>query len=219
VTVIAPLLLTVSCLAQAPASGWEVGPTPTPAPLRAPLAVVERLYHDRGSMRRVSLFSDRTAVVSVCEGDHQVFLRRLVLDEGTYIGYVAAVQRDVDRLPEETEDLGESALPRGLITVNVQGTPRTLAYSPLRVQSLGVAGLVATLDDLDRVVSAVSPSHAALQRWQPRVGDRVELWSGDRARVLEVKDGALVVLEYEDVAILEEVPQDRRGDRIKQVLE
>jgi hypothetical protein len=44
------------------------------------------------------------------------------------------------------------------------------------------------------------------------------MWGGQRARVRDVEEGGVVVLYYVDTAMIEVVPPNQRGQRIRRVV-
>jgi hypothetical protein len=212
--------LQVATVVMAPVS--TPGPAPTPAQaLHAPSPVVERIVTVAGRTARLSLFDNREAVVSIHGPDRSAKLRRRRLSEHEYVGYLGAVTSNLDAVEEAA---GEAQLfsegGKGRITIYRPGhPPLVIHYSPLQTPSLAIGRLVAVLDDLEKVVLATNPSFDALNRWSPRVGDRVEMVNGQTATVTEVHPRGVIVVTYDDVAMSEVIPKAQRAARILRILE
>jgi hypothetical protein len=84
---------------------------------------------------------------------------------------------------------------------------------------LPLSRILAALDDLQLQVFESSPSAEAMRTWEPRKGDRVELFSGAMATVIEVWDDGLVILEHEATYVRETVPFAAREKVILRVVE
>jgi len=197
-------------------------PTPFPEPtpvLRAPAPFLERLVTVGDRTTRLSLFDNRMAVVAVRENNRQVFLRKLLLDQAEYDIYRAAVRRDLEQVTEGPSSALASDFGQGLIRVTLApGDTRRMSYSLASVPDLATGRLVATLDDLEQRVSEVSPSHEELRHWEPRVGDVVELYGGQRARVSEVREEGFIFLEHQGTALIEVLSPEQRSTRIERVV-
>lgn len=198
-----------------------VAASPAPTPARAPGVVVERVVDFGPLTRRLTLFTNRVAVVSIREGERRVILRQLTLGENEYAAYVVAIARCLEQIPEGgsspavAEDLGH-----GVITTTVgRGARRRIEYSNLAALDLATGRLVAVLDDIGRRVVTSAPGEEALRGWEPEVGEWVELATGERARVMEVRDGGVIVLDLERSPLLEEITPEHRAQRIRRVVE
>jgi hypothetical protein len=84
--------------------------------------------------------------------------------------------------------------------------------------SLPLAQISGAINDLEALVRQSSPSSEDLKGWDPRRDDRVELMSGGYARVTEVLDEGVLVLEHEGTYIREIVGLDARDDVILRVV-
>jgi hypothetical protein len=194
---------------------------PTPTPVRAPEVVVERVADFGPLTRRVTLFTNRVAVVSVREGERQVFLRRLTLGESEYAAYVVAVGRNLEQIPEgeRPPDVAEGS-GRGVITTRVgSAAPRRIEYWSLGALDLPLGRLVAVLDDLSLRVRESNPAEEELRQWEPAVGDVVEVVTGERATVVEVRDDGVIVLDLERSPLREEVSPEGWIQRIRRLVE
>ncbi|HSN55902.1 MAG TPA: hypothetical protein VLT32_14605, partial [Candidatus Sulfomarinibacteraceae bacterium] len=181
------------------------------AAAQAPVPVVERIATDMGRTTRVSLFSNRVAVVSV-HSEHDNFIRQAVLAEDEYMVYLQALDRlagEIDDEPVSSDVASRGS--RTSLTLHVgPGAPRTLAYSPLAVLDLALGKVAAVMDDIQVRVLATRPGEDAVRQWQPEVGDVVTLIHGTAARVVEiVGDGTLLLAEEETGLMLSVAPEDR----------
>ena len=181
------------------------------AAAQAPVPVVERIATDMGRTTRVSLFSNRVAVVSV-HSEHDNFIRQAVLAEDEYMVYLQALDRlagEIDDEPVSSDVASRGS--RTSLTLHVgPGAPRTLAYSPLAVLDLALGKVAAVMDDIQVRVLATRPGEDAVRQWQPEVGDVVTLIHGTAARVVEiVGDGTLLLTEEETGLMLSVAPEDR----------
>lgn len=206
------LLLSQSLVAASPAA---------PNPERAPGVVVERVVEFGPLVRRLTVFTNRVAVVSIRERERRVILRQLTLGENEYAAYVVAIARCLEQIPEGgaspavVEDRGH-----GVISTTVgSGPPRRIEYWNLAALDLATGRLVAVLDDIGQRVVTSAPGEEALRGWEPEVGDWVELATGERARVVEVRDGGVIVLDLERSPLLEEIAPEHRAQRIRRVVE
>jgi hypothetical protein len=183
--------------------------------------VVERVVEFGPLTRRVTLFTNRVAVVSVREGDRQLILRRLTLDENEYAAYVVAIARNLEQIPKGTgSPVVAKGSGRGVITTQVGGAaPRRIEYWSLGALDLHLGRLVAALDDLSQRVRESNPAEEELRGWEPAVGDVVELITGERATVVEVSEDGAVMLDLERSPLREQVRPDHWADRIRRLVE
>ncbi len=193
-------------------------PTPSPTPALAPVAVAERQLEVGGQVRRVSLFSNRVAVVSVREGERQVLVQRLTLRDEEHLAYLTAFAAAARGLAGGRSLSSLEIGPRGSITLNLGGERARVEYWVGAAHDLPTGRLVAALDDLERRVLEANPAEAELHDWAPEVGDAVELLEGGRATVERVFDGGLVVLRLDGSDRLEPVLPEERGRRIRRLL-
>ncbi len=205
-----PLLLVAALMA----------PTPTVTPVTTPSPIVERTVVLRERAIRISLFSNRVAVVAVREAGVQVQVSRLTLDEAAFIAYLAAIERDaVEAEPDQVRSAVRTRESTAVIDLWIgPGAPRRIEYAPIDTLELAAARLVATLDDLERVVLEASPSAEALREWRPRRGDVVELLNGHVARVSDVREDGTIVIEYLETPMIEVVAAGIRDRVILRVL-
>ncbi len=174
-----------------------------------PNVVVERHWFHGDRAVRITLFDNKMAVTTVREHGRQVFLRQLTLGDSEYEIYVKAMSEvadkagGLDRVPVETIDSGAR------IALNIPGfSPSAFSYSPLQVLGLPTARLVAVLDDLQKRVTEASPSQEALRLWEPAADDLVEHYVGGTARVTEIREDGVLVMEQSDTGIILVVPRE-----------
>lgn len=185
----------------------------------APNVVVERHWFHGDRAVRITLFDNKMAVTTVREKGRQVFLRQLTLGDGEYEIYVRAMSEVVadagvkDRVPVDTIDAGAR------VALDLPGVaPSSFSYSPLQVLDLPTSRVVAILDDLQQRVTEASPSQEALRLWIPALGDVVELYVGGTARVTEVREDGMLVMEQSDTGIILVVPREEWHVIIMEVL-
>jgi hypothetical protein len=199
-------------------------PTPeaTPIPVAAPLPVVERTVTLRDRAVRVSLFSDRVAVVSIRESGIQVWVGRLTLDQPVYMAYLISIQRDTTELTDlrgQIEDETQAVGAAAVIDLYVgDAGPRHIAYSPVAVLDLPLGRLVRTLDDIQSTVLGADAGEEALRGWEPQLGEIVELLTGRLAEITDVREDGTIVLEHLETAMIEVVPAGSRSDVILRVV-
>lgn len=188
---------------------------------QAPAPVAERIVSHGRSTTRISLFSNRTVVVSISENGQQGVLRTLTLPEDQYFIYLGILEKAASELGEEpvSSDVGTSQDRVELMLHIGSAAPRTLEFSPMAVVSLPLSQIAGALNDLETLTLSSSLSAEALRSWQPRRGDRVELLAGGFARVAEVLDEGIVVLEYEVTYIRQIVPAGGLDQVVLRVVE
>jgi hypothetical protein len=191
------------------------------ASAQAPIPVVERVFTDGDVATRVTLFSNQVIVVSITENGKQGFLQHMTLPADQYLIYLGILQK-------AAEQLGEQPVTSSISTPNAEivltlhvgpKSPRVIRYSPLATVSLELALISGAINDLESLVRQESPSHEELRGWVPRRGDRVELMTGGSARVDEVLDGGVLVIEHEGTYIREIVGPEARDEVIRRVVE
>ncbi len=172
-----------------------------------PTALVERHRTVGNTTTRITLFDNRMAVTTVREGEKQVFLRQLALEEAEYEVYFQVLEEVGDSARGERQSSLDNDDSKVTISLDLPGrSPRQISFSPLQVLGLETNRLMAALDDLERRVAETSPSHEALRTWKPKRGDRVELFTGTMATVDEVRESGVIVLIHDVTGIIEIVP-------------
>jgi hypothetical protein len=187
-------------------------PEPTEEePAVLPAAIVDRFTTAGDRVTRVSLFSDRVAVVSVREGDTVVLYRQMRISPEELAGYVGSLQLDASsvRTTVQAEGLAPAASRGVILLYPGSGPPRRIEYQAMTTVDLATSRLIAVLDELEARVSAVGPYYHELQSWVPQEGDRVALVNGNTAVVDRVHESGTVELLYNEVSIRELVPPDQ----------
>jgi len=182
---------------------------------QAPIPVVERIVTLRNQKTRVTLFSNRAVVVSISLDDERDFFRRITLPEDQYLVYLGALQTDAEDLEEDPVSSDIGAADSGIqVTLHIgPDAPRLLRFPSVAILSLQLARIMSVFDDLQQQVYDASPSAEEVRVWEPRRGDRVQLFNGRYAEVAEVWNDGILVLEHEDTYIREVVIPANR-DRV-----
>lgn len=188
---------------------------------QAPIPVVERVFTERNVTTRVSLFSNSVVVVSISENGVQGFVRHQTLPADQYMIYLGILQDAANELGERpvTSEVSTSQS-EVVLTLHIgPDAPRVIRFSPMSTVSLPLSRITGAINDLEGLVRAASPSAEDLRSWKPRRGDRVELMTGAFARVAEVLDEGVVVLEHEDTFIREYLTPDQLDTVVRRVVE
>jgi hypothetical protein len=185
------------------------------AAAQAPTPVAERVITRFDTATRVTLFSNHTVVVTIREKGEQGFMRQITLSDEQYMVYLGALESNANELGQKpVSSVVDSSQAEVELSLHVgKETPRLLRFSPLAIVSLPLSRILAALDDLESQVLAASPSAQELESWQPQRGDRVQLLNGTYARVAEVMDDGVLILEHEESYLREVVPPGIR-DRV-----
>lgn len=163
-----------------------VAPTPT--------YLVERVAESEAASRRVSVFRDGTAVLALREARGRPQVTRRQLDP--------TVLRSLRQVVEETyPDLREFAGFEGapgeafveLRLAPPEREPLVVRLPIASVPSLAGARLMQAIDDIDSWLSTYQPGQQDLSRWQPEVGQSVELADGAVVTVLALLNEGQVV--------------------------
>jgi hypothetical protein len=193
----------------------------TVAHAQAPDPIAERFVTYRDRTTRTTFFANRTVVVSIRENDRQGFVGRITLDEADFAVYVNIIMAGA-------KELGDNPISSKVDTAEANVTlilrigpdaPRILRFSPMAVVSLPLSRILGALDDIEEQVLTASPSAEEVRSWVPKKGNRVQLFSGAHAVVVEVWEDGTIVLEHEDTFIREIVPVDVRDEVILHVSE
>jgi len=191
------------------------------ASAQAPIPVLERVFSEDDIATRVTLFSNRVVVVSITEAHVRGYFQYITLPPDQYMIYLGILQKAIEELGENPVT-SEVSTPRSNIALTLHmgpDSPREIQFSPMATVSLQLAQISGAINDLEQLVRESSPSSEALQGWDPRRDDRVELMAGGYARVAEVLDEGLLVLEHEGTFIREIVGPDVRDEVILRVVE
>lgn len=192
----------------------------TTAAAQVPVPVVERIVTQRDQKTRVSVFSNRAVVVSIMKGDKRDFLRRITLDEDQYLVYLSALQTDAEALEENPVSSDVGAADYSVqVTLHVgPDAPRLIRFPSMATVSLQLSRIMSVFDDLQQQVFDASPSAEEIRTWEPREDDRVQLFNGTYARVAEVWDDGMLVLEHEGTYIREVVAPGYRDQVILHIV-
>lgn len=189
-------------------------------PEEVPTALVERIQVVGGTITRISLFDNRVVVVTMRDHQKQFFFRKWTLSTAEYSVYFNALLKCATRaglVHHENLDEDQSV---STIYLRLPGRkPRRFRISPLQVQDIATSSLSSILDDIQQRVSSLAPSAEALQHWQPKEGDRVELYDGSFATVDEVREEGVIILQHEETSILEVVPFEARAKVIFRIIQ
>lgn len=188
---------------------------------QAPTPVAERVATHRDVATRLTLFSNQTVVVTMRDQDEQTFMRRFTLPMEQYMIYLKVLEDSANELGKEPISSSvATSTARVEITLHVgPDAPRRIVFSPMSSVSLPLSRIMGALDDLEGQVFEASPSSEELRTWEPQRRDRVQLFNGTYARVIEVWDDGTVVLEHEETFIREIVPADRRDQVVLHVMD
>ncbi len=210
---------------------WTVGvvamvaawPSPVQADdgLRAPSPVIERTLEVRDRHVRTTLFTNGVVVVSGRRDGERIFFRQVQLTADEYMGYLNALERDSRELSglDELPTAGGSG-GTGTVTLYVgPKAPLKFSYSSMSIQNLATTRLLGTLDDLESQVVWREPTGAGIEGWEPAVDDVVQLRSGIRATVVELRRDGTIVLEHDVTHIHEIVTEGQRKQTIYEVVE
>ncbi len=193
-----------------------ITPAPEPTPTLGPSPVVERLVTMGPRLTRVSLFDNRMAVLSISGKESEPFFRQLTLSEQEYVVYVTAISGDGAIAVGTEEYLLASWDSKAVVRIYLEnGGVREIVYAPASTVGLPLRRILDALDDIERQLVEISPSFEELRHWQPQTGDLVELYDGQRAKVIDILDGT-VVLETPGNAIV--VTEEQRPDVIRRLL-
>jgi len=198
-------------------SSGEQEPEDTP---RVPRCLVERIRTVGEKRTRVSLFDNGVAVVTIRQGDQQVFFRKCTLDPLEFKVYLEALEGCADQAGRKEPTTIETSSGNAEVRLSMPGDqPRSFEYSLFQVPDLSTAHLLSLLDDLEHHVSSMRPSAEQLRTWEPEEGQRVELYNGSFARITEVREDGVIVLEEEETLMSRIVPRKEWPDVIFRLVE
>ena len=188
---------------------------------QAPVPVAERIVTQKDTATRITLFSNRSVVVTIRENEEQEFLRRITLPDDQYMIYLAAFQSNAEELDEKPIKSKIKTATAAVVLVLHVGpdAPRILHFSPMATVSLPLSRIMSALDDLQNQVFEASPSFEEVRAWTPKRGDRVQLMNGGFAQVVEVWSEGWLVLEHEGTFIREMVSPEARDQVVLHVLD
>lgn len=159
-----------------------------------PTYLVERVAASGERTRRVSVFRDGTAVLALREGSEKPAVTRRRLDPVVLQSLKQVVE---ESYPELREFAGFEGAP-GEAHVELRLAPTGLEALIVRlpvasVPSLAGARLMRAIDDVDAWLATYQPGQEDLSRWQPEVGQKVELADGTIVQVLALLNEGNVV--------------------------
>jgi len=193
----------------------------TAASGQAPVPVVERTVTQGEVATRVSLFSNRVVVVTVRRDGVQDFVRSMTLPDDQYMVYLATFQANAEELDERPiSSRVDTSQAEVVLSLHVgPDAPRVIRFSPMSVVKLPLARIIGALDDIQFQAFEASSSAEAMRVWEPRKGDRVELFNGTTATVVEVWDDGLLILEHDQTYVRESISPGVRDQVILRVVE
>ena len=191
------------------------------ASAQAPIPVVERVFTERQTTTRVTLFSNGVVAVTISEDGVQGFFRHLTLSTDQYLIYLGILEKAAGELGKRPVSSAVSTSKSEVVlTLHIgPDAPRVIRFSPMATVSLPLSRITGAINDLEGLVRAASPSAEDLRNWQPRTGDLVELMTGELARVVEVLDEGVIWIEYESTFIRQAVPPGQLDTVIRRVVE
>ncbi len=190
------------------------------ASAQAPLPVVERITEHRGRITRVTLFSNHVVIVSI-RSDTENFVHQATLNFDEYMIYLQALQDCARSIGDEpiTSNV-ESLDSRTRLILHVgPDAPRILEYSPLASLDRSAARIASIIDDIENRAMAALPGEFEISRWEPALGERVELRQGGEAHVTAIGDDGTIVLSQVDGPVSYTVAKDNRVDIVLRVIE
>jgi len=178
---------------------------------QAPVPVAERITTRMDRSTHVVLFSNRVAVVTI-RSDSEDFYHRATLDHSEYMLYLQTIEAEARNIGDDPVTSSISTGDdRTVLTIYV-GTraPKVVHYSPLASLNMSTAKIASIMDDIENRVLATLPNEDEVRRWQPQVGDCVELRQGGEACVTEVGDDGTIALVNSETSVATVIPPDER---------
>jgi len=161
----------------------------------APTYLVERVAISGETSRRVSVFRDGTAVLALREGSEPPAVTRRRLDPVVLRSLRQVVEESYPKLREFAGfegAPGEAHVELRLAPADVE--PLVVSLPLASVPSVAGARLMRAIDDVDAWLANYQPGQEDLSRWQPKVGQKIELADGTVVQVLELLNDGRVVL-------------------------
>lgn len=188
---------------------------------QTPVPVVERTVTQGDVATRVSLFSNQVVVVTVRRDGVQDFMRSMTLPDDQYMVYLATFQANAEELDDRPiSSRVDTANAEVVLSLHVgPDAPRLIRFSPMSTFRLPLARIIGALDDIQFQAFEASSSAEAMRVWEPRKGDRVELFNGTTATVVEVWDDGLLILEHDQTYVRESISPGVRDQVILRVVE
>ncbi len=189
------------------------------ATAQAPVPVVERITDHRGRTTRVTLFSNHVVIVSI-RSDTENFIHQATLNFDEHMVYLQAMEECAKNIGHEpiTSDVESRDSVTRLILHVGPNAPRILEYSPLASLSLPAAKIASMIDDIENRAMATLPGEFEIKRWEPALGDRVELRQGGEAYVTAIDEDGTIVLSQVNGPVSYTVAVENRVDIVLRVI-
>jgi hypothetical protein len=152
-----------------------------------PSYLVERVIDAGGVTRRLSVFRDGQVVLVRRQGAEDPDVRRMALSSPelrVMLQLVEEVHADIRRGRPPATAVGQARLEYRLAPPGQE--PVTVVQSLAGVGSAGTVRLGRAVDALETRLAEARLDQEDTGDWQPKVGDRVELYDGSRVEVVEV---------------------------------
>ena len=189
------------------------------ATAQAPIPVVERITDHRGRVTRVTLFSNHVVIVSIrSDTDDYIHMATLNFDE--HMVYLQALEECANEIGSEpiTSDVESRDSSTRLILHIGPNAPRILEYSPLASLDLPAARIASIVDDIENRAMATLPGEFEIKRWEPALGDRVELRQGGEAYVTAIDEDGTIVVSQVNGPVSYTVAMENRVDIVLRVI-
>lgn len=189
------------------------------ATAQAPMPVVERTTDHRGRITRVTLFSNHVVIVSI-RSDTENFIHMATLNFDEHMIYLQALEECANEIGHEpiTSDVESRDSSTRLILHVGPDAPRILEYSPLASLNLPAARIASMIDDIENRAMAALPGEFEIKRWEPALGDRVELRQGGEAYVTTITEDGTILLSQVDGPVSYTVARDDRVNFVLRVI-
>jgi len=187
---------------------------------QAPMPVVERITDHRGRITRVTLFSNHVVIVSI-RSETEDFIHMATLNFDEHMVYLQALEECANDIGNEpvTSDVESRDSSTRLILHIGPNAPRILEFSPLSSLNLPATRIVSIVDDIENRAMAALPGEFEIKRWEPALGDRVELRQGGEAYVTSIGEDGTIVLSQIDGPVSYTVARESRVDVVLRVIE
>ena len=189
------------------------------ATAQAPIPVVERITDHRGRITRVTLFSNHVVIVSI-RSDTEDFIHMATLNFDEHMVYLQALEEcanEIGHEPISSDVESRDSFTRLILHVG-PNAPRILEYSPLASLNLPAARIASMVDDIENRAMATLPGEFEIKRWDPALGDRVELRQGGEAYVTAIGEDGTIVLSQVDGPVSYTVAKENRVDYVLRVI-
>lgn len=151
-----------------------------------PTYLVERVVHVNGEVRRVSVFRDGSFALAWSRpGQEKTVLRRTLLPSelDVMVQVVGESYSEVSKQVGLAEGAGSALVE---LRVAPPGREPVVVRYPLEsALNLVASRLCKALDELEAVLLSGKPVREDLRRWQPQVGEWVELEDGRLVSIIE----------------------------------